>query len=173
VMAVPADRTAAGGPARMRGSDLTRSIEPRRRIWHRCTREAHDSRCSCMVRGARLEGVRVPARGLVGDARRTQRPAARQHRRRQYLHVTLAVLAYLLREGRARRWPAAFNEQLVAALALLLQLAAEDMGLPGWGLHPLKGELVGHWSIWVSGNWRMTLRFEGTDAVLVDYRDYH
>lgn len=46
------------------------------------------------------------------------------------------------------------------------------MGLPGWGLHPLKGELAGHWSIWVSGNWRMTFRFEGTDAVLVDYRDY-
>jgi len=42
------------------------------------------------------------------------------------LHVTLAVLAYLLREGRARQWPADFNEQLVAALALLGQLAAED-----------------------------------------------
>ncbi len=42
------------------------------------------------------------------------------------VHVTLAVLAYLLREGRAQRWPAPFNEQLAAALALLLQLAAED-----------------------------------------------
>lgn len=51
--------------------------------------------------------------------------------------------------------------------------APQDMGLPGWGLHPLKGELAGHWSIWVSGNWRLTFRFEGTDAVLVDYRDYH
>ena len=49
----------------------------------------------------------------------------------------------------------------------------QDMGLPGWGLHPLKGDLAGHWSIWVNGNWRMTFRFEGTDAVLVDYRDYH
>lgn len=47
------------------------------------------------------------------------------------------------------------------------------MGLPGWGLHPLKGELAGHWAIWVNGNWRLTFRFEGTDAVLVDYRDYH
>jgi alkylation response protein AidB-like acyl-CoA dehydrogenase len=42
------------------------------------------------------------------------------------LHVTLAVLAYLLREGRARRWSAAFNEQTVAALSLLSQLADED-----------------------------------------------
>jgi proteic killer suppression protein len=47
------------------------------------------------------------------------------------------------------------------------------MGLPGWGLHPLKGDLAGHWSIWVNGNWRMTFRFDRTDAVLVDYRDYH
>jgi hypothetical protein len=42
------------------------------------------------------------------------------------LHITLAVLGYLLREGRARHWPAAFNEQAVAALGLLLQLAGDD-----------------------------------------------
>jgi alkylation response protein AidB-like acyl-CoA dehydrogenase len=42
------------------------------------------------------------------------------------LHVTLAVLAYLLREARARRWPALFTEQVVAALVLFAQLAAED-----------------------------------------------
>ena len=43
-----------------------------------------------------------------------------------------------------------------------------------WGLHPLKGrELKGHFSVWVNGNWRMTFTFEGTDAVLVDYQDYH
>jgi len=42
------------------------------------------------------------------------------------LHVTLAVLAYLLREARSRCWPAAFNEELVAALGLLMQLALED-----------------------------------------------
>lgn len=47
------------------------------------------------------------------------------------------------------------------------------MGLPGWGLHPLKGWLAGQRSIWVSGNWRLTFCFEGTDAVLVDYRDCH
>jgi proteic killer suppression protein len=48
------------------------------------------------------------------------------------------------------------------------------MNLPGWKLHPLKGrELKGHFSVWVSGNWRMTFKFDGTDAVLVDYQDYH
>jgi len=32
---------------------------------------------------------------------------------------------------------------------------------------------TGHWSVWVNGNWRLTFVFEGTDAVLVDYQDYH
>ena len=47
------------------------------------------------------------------------------------------------------------------------------MNIPGWNLHPLQGSLAGHWSVKVSGNWRMTFRFEGQDAILVDYRDYH
>ena len=51
--------------------------------------------------------------------------------------------------------------------------APADMNLPGWHLHPLSGELAGHYSIRVNGNWRMTFRFEGEDAVLVDYQDYH
>ena len=50
---------------------------------------------------------------------------------------------------------------------------AGDMNAPGWKLHPLAGELKGHWAISVSGNWRLTFRFEGEDAVLVDYQDYH
>lgn len=45
-----------------------------------------------------------------------------------------------------------------------------DMNLPGWKLHPLTS---GHWSVWVNGNWRMTFTFEGEDAILVDYLDYH
>ena len=49
----------------------------------------------------------------------------------------------------------------------------EDMNAAGSGLHPLKGNLHGHWSVTVSGNWRMTFAFEGEDAVLVDYQDYH
>jgi proteic killer suppression protein len=49
----------------------------------------------------------------------------------------------------------------------------EDMNAPGNHLHALKGSLAGHWSVSVSGNWRLTFRFEGEDAVLVDYQDYH
>ena len=49
----------------------------------------------------------------------------------------------------------------------------QDMNMPGWGLHALSGDLAQHWSITVNGNWRMTFRFEGEDAILVDYQDYH
>lgn len=46
----------------------------------------------------------------------------------------------------------------------------DDMNVPSWRLHQLS---TGHWSVWVNGNWRMTFDFEGEDAILVDYRDYH
>lgn len=48
-----------------------------------------------------------------------------------------------------------------------------DMNLPGWGLHPLKGKLAGQFAVSVSGNWRLTFRFEDGDAHVVDYMDYH
>ena len=50
----------------------------------------------------------------------------------------------------------------------------EEMDVPGWRLHPLRGlDLQGHWAVSVNGNWRMTFTFDGQDAVLVDYLDYH
>jgi len=49
----------------------------------------------------------------------------------------------------------------------------QAMNAPGFGLHPLKGDLKNHWSVVVSGNWRLTFKFEGEDAILVDYQDYH
>ena len=49
---------------------------------------------------------------------------------------------------------------------------ARDMNLPGWPLHALKGELAGHWAVWVSGNWRLTTVFDGADVAVVDHRDY-
>ena len=49
----------------------------------------------------------------------------------------------------------------------------QDLDLPGLRLHPLKGSMKGRWSVTVSGNWRITFAFQGKDAVLVDYEDYH
>jgi len=48
-----------------------------------------------------------------------------------------------------------------------------DMDLPGLYLHELKGQQSGRWSVRVSGNWRITFKFEGPDAIEVDYEDYH
>ncbi len=47
------------------------------------------------------------------------------------------------------------------------------MDLPGFRLHPLKGDLAGYWAVTVSGNWRIVFRFAGTDATDVDLVDYH
>jgi len=51
--------------------------------------------------------------------------------------------------------------------------APMDMDLPGLHLHELSGKRKGTWSVRVSGNWRVTFRFEGRDAIDVDYEDYH
>lgn len=49
----------------------------------------------------------------------------------------------------------------------------QDMNLPGYKLHELKGKQKGVWAVWISGNWRVTFQFEGNDAINVDYIDYH
>ena len=49
----------------------------------------------------------------------------------------------------------------------------KDMDLPGLYLHQLKGRSRGRWAVRVSGNWRVTFKFNGPDAVDIDYEDYH
>ena len=49
----------------------------------------------------------------------------------------------------------------------------QDMEYPGSGLHRLKGDKKDLWSVRVSGNWRVTFRFEDGDAYVVNYQDYH
>ena len=70
--------------------------------------------------------------------------------------------------------------QAAHATKLRLQLAAldqavrpEDLAAPSWNLHLLKGDLKGYWALTVSGNWRMVFTFEGENAVLINYLDYH
>ena len=65
-------------------------------------------------------------------------------------------------------------ERLRLILARLNAAAApEDISLPGLRLHQLKGARRGTWSVSVSGNWRITFKFAGGDADVVDYEDYH
>ncbi len=68
----------------------------------------------------------------------------------------------------------AHANKLSAQLALLNRsLSPNDMDWNAWELHPLKGDLEGHWSVKVNGNWRLTFMFNETDAEVVDYQDYH
>ena len=58
-------------------------------------------------------------------------------------------------------------------IALNTAISIDDMDVPGFKLHPLKGEQKGRWSIFVNANWRITFEFREGDAYLVDYEDYH
>jgi len=49
----------------------------------------------------------------------------------------------------------------------------KDMNLPGYKLHKLSGKSKDVYSVWVSGNRRITFKFKGEDAIMVDYKDYH
>lgn len=49
----------------------------------------------------------------------------------------------------------------------------EDMNIPGYRLHELKGKMANHWAVDVSGNWRIVFTFEEGDAYIVNYEDYH
>jgi len=60
---------------------------------------------------------------------------------------------------------------LLAALDTAQSIA--DMDIPGFRLHPLKGESRGRWSVWVNGNWRVTFEFKDGHAYVLDYEDYH
>lgn len=81
----------------------------------------------------------------------------------------------LLFEGTSRaKVKASDIGKIERILARLNEAAnAKDMALPGYKLHPLKGDLVGFWSVWVSGNWRIIFRFEGVNVHDVDLIDYH
>lgn len=57
--------------------------------------------------------------------------------------------------------------------ALDTAMTIDDMDIPGFRLHPLKGEMRGRWSIMVNGNWRLTFEFRDGNAYVLDYEDYH
>ena len=70
------------------------------------------------------------------------------------------------------------NPDHVARIARLLDDLADaeqptDLDWPGRGLHRLTGNRRGTWSVRVSGNWRLTFRFAGGEAVDIDLEDYH
>ena len=65
-------------------------------------------------------------------------------------------------------------EKIRRVLAQLDQATCpEDLDLPGYRLHALKGDLAGYWSVTIRANWRIVFRFDGVDVTGVDFLDYH
>jgi proteic killer suppression protein len=69
----------------------------------------------------------------------------------------------------------ASHERRLQLMLTALDTAAtiDDMDIPGYRLHPLKGKMKGRWSISVSGQWRLTFEFNSGNVELLDYEDYH
>ena len=69
--------------------------------------------------------------------------------------------------------PARVSKLLRILSALDVAQTPEDLSIPSFRTHRLKGTSAGHWSVWVNGNWPVTFRFVENDVELVDYQDYH
>ena len=73
---------------------------------------------------------------------------------------------------------AGINSKHASKLELRLQalhtaIEINDMDIPGWRLHSLKGDKKGLWAVSVSGNWRVVFEFKDGHAYVVNYEDYH
>ena len=76
--------------------------------------------------------------------------------------------------GSAKGIKPAHKQKLRIRLAALdTATCIDDINLPGFRLHPLKGDREGLWAIDVSKNWRVVFKFEDGNAYIVDYEDYH
>ena len=85
-----------------------------------------------------------------------------------------AGLKRLFERGDGRRVSPELNPKVKRILARLDEASEpEDMNLPGFRLHLLRGNLAGYWAVRVSGNWRIVFRFEGRNVRDVHLVDYH
>lgn len=83
-------------------------------------------------------------------------------------------LERLFVKGDRRRVAPQIRAKVERVLARLdVATGPQDMNLPGFRLHPLKGSQAGYWAVAVSGNWRIVFRFDGPDVRDVDLIDYH
>lgn len=83
-------------------------------------------------------------------------------------------LAKLYAAGSAAGVQPAHVQRLRYQLAALdTAQSIDDLDVPGFRLHPLKGKLKGRWSISINGNWRLTFEFTDGNVYVLDYEDYH
>lgn len=88
------------------------------------------------------------------------------------------ALRRLWEQGNARGIPAGSTAKLERMLSVVDASSGPDAlkgaSLPGWKLHELKGDRIGWWSMWLTGNWRLLMRFdEAGNALDLDLEDYH
>jgi len=84
-------------------------------------------------------------------------------------------LRRLYEEDDPRGLPAESVRKIKAILAALESAAdlSQVATMPGWKLHPLKGDRRGEYGVTVTGNWRITFRLRGNTVADVDFEDYH
>lgn len=83
-------------------------------------------------------------------------------------------LEVFFKTGKTSGIQASHAKQLKLILGRLsASTSPSDMNLPGLFLHRLSGKRNDKWSVRVSGNWRVTFRFDGKNAEIVNYEDYH
>ena len=130
--------------------------------------------------------IRNPSIGFVILAKAETKLHFAHVLRTLYLNTIQSTLTCMIRRFRHKGLQRFFETgskagvQATHVSRLQMQLARldkaispRDMNLPNWRLHALKGNLSGHWAVWVDEHWRLTFTFEGEDATLVDYQDYH
>ncbi|MEB3219761.1 MAG: type II toxin-antitoxin system RelE/ParE family toxin [Nostocales cyanobacterium 94392] len=84
------------------------------------------------------------------------------------------ALENLFRENSNKGVPANLEKKIRIRLEVIdAALIVDDIRLPGYDLHELKGDRKGTWAVKVSGNWRITFSFEDGDAYDVNLEDYH
>jgi toxin HigB-1 len=84
------------------------------------------------------------------------------------------ALERLFREGKVKGVPKELEKRIRVRLEVIDSAeVVDDIRIPGYDLHELKGERKGTWSIKVSGNWRITFNFENKDAYDIELEDYH
>ncbi|NUM55960.1 MAG: type II toxin-antitoxin system RelE/ParE family toxin [Candidatus Hydrogenedentes bacterium] len=89
-------------------------------------------------------------------------------------HIRNKALRAIWENKSHRGIPSEHSEKITRILdALNLASKPEDLNFPGWRLHPLKGDMVGFWSVTVRANWRIVFRFVEGDVTDIDYLDYH
>jgi toxin HigB-1 len=83
-------------------------------------------------------------------------------------------LAGFYKSGQSSGVQPSHMKRLRMQLAILdTAQSIDDIDLPGFGLHRLKGQAKNRWSIKVNGNWRLTFELREGDVYLLDYEDYH